>query len=29
MDKFERIDRKLVAKGTIVDYYHDIVRVPN
>ena len=29
MEKFERIDRKLVAKGTIIDYYHDIVRVPN
>ena len=29
MDKFERLDRKLIAKGTIVDYYHDIVRVPN
>ena len=29
MDRFERIDRKLIAKGTIVDYYHDVVRVPN
>ena len=29
MDKFERIDRQLVAKGTIIDYYHDIVKVPN
>lgn len=29
MEKFERIERKLVAKGTIVDYYHDIIKVPN
>ena len=29
MEKFERIERKLIAKGTIVDYYHDIIRVPN
>ena len=29
MEKFERIDRQLVAKGTIIDYYHDIVKVPN
>ena len=29
MDEFKRLDRKLVAKGTIIDYYHDIVQVPN
>lgn len=29
MEHFERIDRKLVAKGKIVDYYHDIVKIPN
>lgn len=25
----KRIDRQLVAKGTILDYYHDSVQVPN
>ena len=29
VEKFERIDRKLIAKGKIVDYYHDIVKIPN
>lgn len=29
VEKFERIERRLVAKGAIVDYYHDIVKVPN
>ena len=29
IEKFERIDRKLVAKGAIIDYYHDIIKVPN
>ena len=29
MERFERIERKLVAKGTIVDYYHDVIKVPN
>jgi ADP-ribose pyrophosphatase len=29
MDKFERLDRKLVAHGAIIDYYHDTVKVPN
>lgn len=29
MEHFERIERKLIAKGTIVDYYHDIIKVPN
>ena len=29
IEKIERIDRKLIAKGTIVDYYHDVVKIPN
>lgn len=29
VEHFERIDRKLVAKGAIIDYYHDIVKLPN
>lgn len=29
MEKFERLERKLVAKGAIINYYHDIVKVPN
>ncbi len=29
IEKIERLDRKLIAKGTIVDYYHDTVKVPN
>ena len=29
MEHFERIERKLVAKGTIVDYYHDTIKTPN
>ena len=28
-EKIERIERKLIAKGTIVDYYHDTVQIPN
>lgn len=28
-EKYERIDRQLIAKGKIVDYYHDIVKIPN
>ena len=28
-EKIERIERKLIAKGKIVDYYHDVVRIPN
>lgn len=28
-EKFERLERKLVAKGTVIDYYHDIIKVPN
>lgn len=27
--KYERIDRQLVAKGSIIDYYHDIMKIPN
>ncbi len=29
MTDFRRIGRELVAKGSIIDYYHDIVEVPN
>ncbi len=29
MDKFERLERKLVHKGAIIDYYQDKVKVPN
>lgn len=29
MDRFERLERKLIAKGAIIDYYHDTVKVPN
>ena len=29
IEKIERIERKLIAKGKIVDYYHDVVRIPN
>lgn len=29
MDKFERLDRTLVHKGAIIDYYQDTVKVPN
>ena len=29
IEKNERIERKLIAKGKIVDYYHDVVRIPN
>ena len=28
-EKIERIERKLIAKGKIVDYYHDVVQIPN
>ena len=28
-EKIERIERKLIARGKIVDYYHDVVRIPN
>lgn len=29
IEVIERIDRKLVAKGKIVDYYQDTVKIPN
>lgn len=29
MEHFERLERKLVAHGAIIDYYHDIVKIPN
>lgn len=29
MEQFERIERKLIVKGAIIDYYQDTVRVPN
>lgn len=29
MEKFERLKRTLVHKGTIIDYYQDTVKVPN
>ena len=28
-EKFERLDRKLVHKGHIIDFYEDTVKVPN
>lgn len=29
MEKFERLNRTLVHKGAIIDYYQDTVKVPN
>ena len=29
MEKFERMERTLVHKGAIIDYYQDTVKVPN
>lgn len=29
MDKYERIGRKLVHKGAIIDYYQDTIKIPN
>lgn len=29
MEKYERIDRELVHKGAIIDYYQDTIRIPN
>ena len=29
MKPFERLDRKLVAHGHILDYYEDTIAVPN
>jgi len=28
-DEFKRLDRELVYKGSIVDFYKDTVKVPN
>lgn len=28
-EKYERIDRKLVGSGSLVDYYHDSIRIPD
>lgn len=29
MDKYERINRELVHKGAIIDYYQDTIKIPN
>jgi ADP-ribose pyrophosphatase len=29
MNKYERIDRTLIHKGAIIDYYQDTVKIPN
>ena len=29
MDNYERIDRELVHKGAIIDYYQDTIKIPN
>jgi ADP-ribose pyrophosphatase len=29
MEKYERIDRTLIHKGAIIDYYQDTVKIPN
>lgn len=29
MDNYERIDRELVHKGAIIDYYQDTMKIPN
>lgn len=29
MEEYRRLDRTLVAKGSIIDYYHDTIQVPN
>lgn len=29
MEKYERIDRELVHKGAIIDYYQDTIKIPN
>ena len=29
IEKIERMERKLIAKGKIVDYYQDVVKIPN
>lgn len=29
MDKYERIDRELIHRGAIIDYYQDTIKIPN
>lgn len=29
MDRVQRIDRKLISKGAILDYYHDLMLLPD
>lgn len=29
MEKFERLERSLVAHGAIIDYYQDTIKIPN
>ena len=29
MEKYERIDRELIHKGAIIDYYQDTIKIPN
>ena len=29
MDKYERLDRELIHKGAIIDYYQDTMKIPN
>lgn len=29
MDKYERLNRELIHKGAIIDYYQDTVKIPN
>lgn len=29
VEKIERLERSLVAKGSIIDYYHDTMKIPN
>lgn len=28
-EEFKRLDRELIAKGSIIDYYQDVIQVPN
>lgn len=29
MEKYERIDRELIHRGAIIDYYQDTIKIPN
>ena len=29
MDNYERINRELIHKGVIIDYYQDTMKIPN